>query len=272
LPLATGRSLRGEDSTQSSFQTQPIPALTGFQVQPRSLAMFRAEQMASLPGTVSLTPTDDGPSSIVNESGLDLKDAWVIRVGPEKGKEFVGLSLGSIAAGAKIPLGSLAIVEPKAPNGPEQLDPGPFLDLLWQRSIANRPEEVGELRLIAWADKPLGGQSIDPPVDRQRGFTLLVAHLQPSPLLDPASLRYNALAGGPEKTPNFLTILPQDPNAQFQGMGMRGRRPSPYTMPGTATPPPPATYTQPQPQPPTSPGQTPSAPNANSTAPEIPRP
>ena len=43
-----GRSLRGEDITSSSWQSQPVPALEGFQVQPRSLSLFRAEQMVNL--------------------------------------------------------------------------------------------------------------------------------------------------------------------------------------------------------------------------------
>jgi hypothetical protein len=231
LPLATGRSLRGEDSTQSSFETQPMPALSGFQVQPRSLAMFRAEQMASLPGTITLTPEGEGPRSIVNESGLDLKDAWVVRVGTEK--EFAGVSIGAIAQGAKVPLGRLEPIKkpaettnvpPTTPTSPElKLNPRPFLDLLRERSLANRPEDVGELRLIAWAEKTLAGQTIEPPVDRQRGFTLVVAHLQPSPLLDSASARYHALASGPERPPTFLPEVIVEPNNPMRGMGM-GRR------------------------------------------------
>jgi hypothetical protein len=224
LPLATGRSLRGEDSTQSSFETQPVPTLSGFQVQPRSLAMFRAEQLATLPGTVTLTPPGEGPRSVVNESGLDLKDAWVIRIGSDK--EFTGVSLGSVAQGAKIPLGAFETIkitdkivseEPTSHPTPD-LAPGPFLDLLRERSVAVRPEEAGELRLIAWAEKTLAGQTIDPPVDRHRGFTLVVAHLQPSPLLDPASPRYNALALGRETPPPILPIVEPDPNSPI-GMG-----------------------------------------------------
>ena len=184
--------------------------------------MFRAEQMASLPGTVSLTPPGERPRTIVNESGLDLKDAWVFEVRSDKA--FTGVSLGSIASGARIALGGLGIVEPKAPQGSGQLDPGPFLGLLRDRSVATRPEEVGELRLIAWAEKTLAGQAIDPPVDRQRGFTLVVAHLQASPLLDPASSRYNALALGRERPPVALPIMPPDPNAPIRGMTTGRRR------------------------------------------------
>ena len=265
LPLATGRALRGEDATQASFQTQPIPALTGYQVQPRSLAMFRAEQMASLPGTVSLTPADQGPRTIVNESGLDLEDAWVVEVGD--GKQTRGVRLGKVANGAKVPLGPLGSVEPKNPAGSGPLEPGPFLDLLLSRSVArsvaSRPEEVGELRLIARADKPIGGQEIEPAVDRHRGFTLLVAHLQPAPLLGPDAPRYFALADGPEAPPIPLMIVnPPNPNANF-------RRSPRVTTKAVAPPlatPPPAGFT---PAPPPSAGP---APPSNPNAPEAPRP
>src|SRR5262249_1649899 len=45
LPLDNGRSIRGEDVTTSTWQSFPIPALLGLSVQPRSLSLFRAEEM-----------------------------------------------------------------------------------------------------------------------------------------------------------------------------------------------------------------------------------
>jgi hypothetical protein len=295
LPLATGRALRGEDTIQSSFQTQPIPALTGFQVQPRSLAMFRAEQMANLPGTVTISPPGDGPRTISNESGLDLNDAWVIEL--RQAGTFKAVSLGSIAAGAKVPLGALEGVEPTAPVGSDQFDPGLFLGLLLKRAVASRPEEVGELRLIAWAGKPLPGQAIDPPVDRHRGFTLVVAHLQPSPLPDPASARYYNQAVGPGAAPPPEPIRPAIDLMRPGGMApaRRGSRgmpipPPPGSSPGMGGMMAPATPARPQrvpsdklpPQPdPTespatipSPSPTPPAPTAspNPNAPETSRP
>src|SRR5262249_54780353 len=54
LPLDNGRTDRGEDVSTAVFQSYPVPALEGYLVQPRSLAFFRAEQLASLDGAVSL--------------------------------------------------------------------------------------------------------------------------------------------------------------------------------------------------------------------------
>ncbi len=247
LPLATGRSLRGEDLSQSSFQTLPNPALTGFQVQPRSLALFRAEQMASLPGTVSLANGPDGALVVANDSGLELNDSWVVEVRPGNEK-LKAARVGAIAQGQKLPVGELATLDqaPKPPEG--QLDPRPFLDLLLERAVAQRPEEVGELRLIAWAAKPMAGQAIEPPVDRQRGFTLVVAHLRPSPLLDSASPRYNMAVVGGEVAPSETDLPPGArqgaPNSMINmgrgrgGRGGRGQPPSQPSPAGPATPPP----------------------------------
>ena len=65
LPLDSGRTLRGEDVVSSAFRSYPVPALEGFLVQPRSLAMVRAEQMATLDGAVSLE-TEGGVRTVVN--------------------------------------------------------------------------------------------------------------------------------------------------------------------------------------------------------------
>jgi len=284
LPLATGRSFRGEDFTQSSFQTLPFPALTGFQVQPRSLALFRAEQMAGLPGTVTLSPEGEGPRTIANDSGLDLNDAWVVELRPApadpKDATLRAIAVGAIPAGAKVPLGALADVEARATLGAGQLDPGPFLDLILSRSVAYRPEEVGELRLVAWSGKPLPGQVIEPPVDRHRGFTLVVAHLRPSPVSDPASPRYFALAVGSERLPTEPPAPAVDPNALMMRRARRGGPPPGANViqpiPGGASaivPTAPAPAPAPAPTPVAPPADPPALPaDPNSNAPENPRP
>ena len=45
----------------------------------------------------------------------------------------------------------------------------------------------------------MGGQVIDPPVDRQRGFTAVLVHLRCGPPPNPDGKNYNILALGPEK-------------------------------------------------------------------------
>ena len=53
LPFNTERSIGGEDVVTSVWQSYPVPALQGFTVQPRSLSMFRAEQMLGLAGPIT---------------------------------------------------------------------------------------------------------------------------------------------------------------------------------------------------------------------------
>ena len=73
LPLDNGRSLRGEDVCTTVFQSFPVPGLMGFTVQPRSLSIFRAEQMAHarrrrLPGHRGRA------GRVVNGSGPHLRE------------------------------------------------------------------------------------------------------------------------------------------------------------------------------------------------------
>ena len=51
----------GEDVRTSVWQSQPVPALERFSVQPRSVSLFRAEQMINLPGDVHLETTGGTP-------------------------------------------------------------------------------------------------------------------------------------------------------------------------------------------------------------------
>ncbi len=215
LPLATGRSLRGEDVIQSSLRTLPNPALSDFLVQPRSLSLFRAEQMPSLPGTVAITLSDDNdaPKMVANNFGFDLADAWVVKVSRTV-EEVRGVHLGSIAAGASVPLGDLDELEiPEDKATPNTLDPGPFENLLLRTSVSDRPEDLGEVRLIGRVDKLMPGQTIDPPVDRHRGFTLLVAHLEAAPLPKPDSSRYTSAVVGGESIPPDPRTLPAVPSS-----------------------------------------------------------
>ena len=161
--------------------------------------------------------------------------------------------LGTIAPGASVevekapapPLDSKAL-----PKG--TLDPSRFLREL--RAFADdRPEEKGEIRLVAWSPRPFGGQTLEPSVDRHRGLALVVVHLRFGPPPAPDGPRYHALASGPEVDPStHRRPIPEgDPeraralmeNMRAGGaMYRRGRRrnvpvPPPSVSPSEATPP-----------------------------------
>jgi hypothetical protein len=239
LPLNTGRAIRGEEVQQSVFQATPTPMLTNFQVQPRSLAMFRSEQYMNMPGSVRLVE-EGGVRKVFNGTEAELKGAVVVEIRATGSKTTF---LGTIGPKSSVEIRgdeSNTIDYTPAPlEGlkKNEVDPTPFVTLLIRKSWATRPEDVGEVRLIAWTAKPQGGQTLEPAVDVHKGFTLVVSHLTIGPTPDPAAPRYDALARGPElPSPRLQDFVPPPPNPGFGGM--RGGRGVPATgLPGGAAPP-----------------------------------
>jgi hypothetical protein len=193
LPFDSGQSIRGAELSSSTFVSYPVPSLLGFTVQPRSLSMFRAEQMLSLSGPIRLDE-EGGKRRVVNGGELELHDAILIdQSGPA---ERVERWLGTIAAGASVEIDGRDDEKP-----PERVDAGPgpdanpFLSEL-RTNQEIREENQGELRLVAWVAGPTPGQVIEPAVDRHRGFTAVVVHLRSGSTPSPDGRRYNRLAAG----------------------------------------------------------------------------
>jgi hypothetical protein len=192
LPLDNGRSIRGEEISSSVWQSSPVPALLNFTVQPRSLAMFRAEEMLALGGAIRISGTA-GKRQIINESELELRDAVLIE-STGRGKRQQRL-VGTLESGGSVDIDGLPVgdeLNPRVVAGPGP-DPNPFLEAL-RSSWDERAENQGELRLVAWASTTMGGQAIEPPVDRKRGFTAVLVHLRSGPPPSPDGERYNLLA------------------------------------------------------------------------------
>lgn len=186
LPMKSVEGLRGEEIEYSAFQSSPYPALADFQVQPRSLAMFRAEAMVDLGGGLQLVG-GPGEETLVNGTDLDLHDAvlidtatgretWLGEVGhwprtePEQAAKAHEVALAGRAGDAS-PGG------PAAARAIDWADASAYLAALREYRW-NRPEDAGEVRLVAWADGPHPGERITPAVDRHRGFRLVVGHLR----------------------------------------------------------------------------------------------
>ena len=216
LPLDNGRSLRGEDIVTSVMQSYPVPALEGFLVQPRSLAMFRAEQMVGLDGAIRLE-TVDGERKIVNEGTFELRDAVLVDLAGPREKDRKEIHLGTIAPNATVEVRET----PRPTTGTTRVKPFDHERFLeeFRHDYEDRPENQGETRLVAWIPNPIAGQQIEPAVDRHRGFTAVVVHLKSG--LPPSSdlPTYNVLAQTnppsaiePEKAPLLQ-------NARMKGMG-----------------------------------------------------
>ncbi|MEO6809459.1 MAG: hypothetical protein ABI353_10160, partial [Isosphaeraceae bacterium] len=197
LPLNMERQLRGEEAAQSVWQSSPEPALVDLLVQPRSLMMYRAEAMVDLGGVITLQTGENGVRQVVNQTPLELRDAVLIDLDEDRqtplGTILPGASAGEDRAGNL----SAESAEP----GIDWVEMEPFLKRLRTYRFG-RPEDAGEIRLVAWAAKEHPGQSITPKVDRHRGFRLVVVHLRHGAPPNPAAAPYYSRGG-----PLFATDL-----------------------------------------------------------------
>ncbi|QDV36708.1 hypothetical protein [Tautonia plasticadhaerens] len=199
LPLNANLTIRGEQVTESTWQSTPGPELIDFRVEPRSLAMFRAEQMIDLRGGIALQSPADGPRAIVNQTTLELRDAVLVDVATGgQGGENRYTPIGTIAPGGRVPLpasdASFSEYQPVgSPDRPDWAALDDFLDPLCSYNWG-KPEDAGELRLVAWAAGPMPGQELNPGVDRHRGFTLVVTHLRYAPPPPPDLPIYTSVA------------------------------------------------------------------------------
>lgn len=192
LPFDAGRSIAGEDRTTAAWRSFPVPALEEFAVQPRSLAMYRVEQMTTLAGPIAIDEAD-GTRSIRNDSGLELRDAVVLEfVGGELVEERF---LGTIADGATVVLdASDPTPAPEQVEGFVGPDPSTLMSALREAREEGKPEGADEIRLVAWTPGPAAGPRIEPPLDRTRGATVVLAHLRYGPPPDPGGRHYDLTA------------------------------------------------------------------------------
>ncbi len=190
LPMSSGREIPGEDVTTSIWQSAPVPSLSQFAVQPRSLSLFRAEEMTTLPGSIRLEENGAG-RRVVNATDLELRDATLIDISGPREEDRKERYLGTIAPASAVELEKL---EPRpfperivAESGP---DPDTFLRVV-RTTWEPRDENQGEIRLVAWVPQPMPGQTIDPPTDRTRGCTAILVHLRSGPPPSPDGPHFN---------------------------------------------------------------------------------
>ncbi|GIW87392.1 MAG: hypothetical protein KatS3mg108_1716 [Isosphaeraceae bacterium] len=182
LPMRSYRSLRNEQIQVSTYRSGGDPQLAGFQVQPRSLAMFRAESMVDLGGGITLEG-DLTTGRVINRTTLELLDPMLVDV-----DRRIERALPSIAAwnpGQTDAAGSHIVDLGNLPDPPRSAARPDLdwaeLDVYLQRLrdyVWNGPAERGAIRLVAWARDPQPGLELNPRVDRHRGVRLVVAHLR----------------------------------------------------------------------------------------------
>ena len=204
LPMKSFTTLRREETRVSRYETTPEPRLSEFLVQPRSLDMFRAEALVDLGGSIVLEGTPQA-GTLTNGTDLELLDAVLIDTA--SGEE---IALGRIGPWAGNPTsanqpGDYQVQLPR-PDSTERsvIDPA----LAWADHTElltklreyrwNKPFELGEVRLVAWAREAHPGLAVSPLPDRRRGIRLVVAHLRYG-LAGPTNPAYLTVPAKPEK-------------------------------------------------------------------------
>jgi hypothetical protein len=234
LPLNNGLSLRGEDVSSSIWSSSPTTGLEGYLIQPRSQSLFRAEQMLTLDGAITFE-SDESGRRIVNGTSIELRDAVIVDVGKKKDRKEV--YIGTIGPGATVEVKEIPRPGPTDVDAEAiKLGRDRFL-AAFREEFEERPENVGEIRLVAWAQKTVGGQKIEPAVDRHRGFTAIVVHLRQGPPPSPDGPIYNSLARKaaevtppPDATETMRrstppNAFPPGPPGMMGGGTMKGRLP-----------------------------------------------
>ena len=199
LPFSRTDTLATSEITQTTWESLPEPALRGFLIQPRSLALYRAEQIQPLGGVVRYATKPN--RQITNRTNMNLYDAVLIDVGANG--DLKKTLIGTILAGGAIDLDAL-VRNGGTSSKPKTEAPKiawtkiePYLEMLSSYAWAG-PENVGEKRLVAWTPDPRGRQTVSPAVDRVRGFTLVVVHLTESPPPSPFLTTYDGSAAKPD--------------------------------------------------------------------------
>ncbi len=174
--------------------------------------------MATLSGAIRLEG-DGAGRRVVNGSDLELRDATLLDItGPDR-EEWKERYLGTIAPSGSVEIGAAG--EQKAPETIDA-ESGPDLNTFLRAvrtTWEHRDENSGEIRLVAWVARTMPGQVIEPPTDRQRGFTVVLVHLRSGPPPSPDAPRYNILALGPEK--------PMEATQPWRTQMQRRRTPTP---------------------------------------------
>lgn len=96
LPMNAGQGVRGQAAEVTTFDADGAGAsLTGYAIQPRSVALFRAEQMVNLGGTIRVDPPGaDGTRRVFNDTPLPLRSVRIVDVANERMAVFASLPAG----------------------------------------------------------------------------------------------------------------------------------------------------------------------------------
>jgi hypothetical protein len=176
--------------------------LEGFPVLSNSTNLVHSEQMADLGGPVRLEKTPEGGFRVTNGTDYPFHGAGVVWCKAPLEHESLHAAdaprpvyetawLGDLRPGESVPLEfhPAGAVDPRtlwsherdrAPLTLDRRDAVPAGELNL-RGLVNVAQQVGlapgEMRLVAWMDRPVPGQTVEPAARHTQGAAVIVAHL-----------------------------------------------------------------------------------------------
>ncbi|MES1213195.1 MAG: hypothetical protein ABUL64_01280, partial [Singulisphaera sp.] len=207
LPFAYGAGpLARQNPATVTLHQEPVTgvseraplSLTGLAVSSNATGMVHSEEMYPLAGGLSVRRAADGNSyRIRNRTGLNLRRAILVQ-GEGEAVSLGGLGPGVEAEFTLQSMKALPVSTERARNAASQDNDA--LSLSELVDLAQRTNEPGELRLIAWTDDELPGLTIKPTPTQSRRAAVVVAHLSYGPA-KPIEIDFNSraqIAGDPE--------------------------------------------------------------------------
>ncbi len=178
------RETKPRDARELAFRRQKGADVSGYYVASNSTGMVHSEQMVDLAGGISWSEPAVGSYRLVNETGLALHSAEIVRrkTGDSGGTPQTETAwLGTIEPGD-----TLSVEFGTSRKGGEAPHPTMAgrqlgeLDLVRLLEAARDAKDLppGEIRLIAAVDDELPGPAADPGASQSQRATLLVAHLK----------------------------------------------------------------------------------------------
>jgi hypothetical protein len=179
----------GEDPEDARFGRRPLhfrygkdSHLRGLSVRSNTTGMAHTEQMLDLGGPIRLKQGTGGPPQVVNETGLTLHDACVVRYNRDRQRQLAWI--GTLEPGGAAPLAYVVVKDEtsRASRGsrsasserlPEELN---LNELIAQAESADELG-AGEQRLVAWSADPIPGLTVKPLAPQIHNVALVVAHL-----------------------------------------------------------------------------------------------
>ena len=164
------------DRTRLLYQRDDSATLSGFSVSSNATGFVHSEQMIDLGGSISLSQDSQRQLVVSNGTRFPLQDAIVVLGSDTQPGQMA--ALGTVAPGDR------AIAElVEKENSPQESSPSELRALFaagQQQGLA-----PGEARLVAWIDRELSGQTVEPDASQVVRHVLVVAHLRYAPEPDP---------------------------------------------------------------------------------------